>query len=215
MTQRHGGAHIWTHGGTDMNNTLHMEQHRPILAQCHRCMEDDYSWISPCGPNESLKLWWTWVIESYVDKIFCRYLPLFFLKFNLVCLFLRYSTQTITSWNLTGSHSMLWSPIISKEATAVTHRLGVWKQEWRPTRNGWLEATSKTCFSVWTQSMSWCFKQITVISINQSHFQQIKVFSEEISCFIIFKFQGVESYKTQKKIEKEITISGKKKEFVS
>jgi hypothetical protein len=29
-----------------------------------------------------------------------------------------------------------------------------WKQEWSPTRNGWLLAVSKTCFSVCTQSMS-------------------------------------------------------------
>ena len=32
--------------------------------------------------------------------------------------------------------------------------LTVWKHEWRPTRNGWFEAVSKTCFSVWTQSIS-------------------------------------------------------------
>ena len=31
---------------------------------------------------------------------------------------------------------------------------GVWKHECRPTRNGWFEAVSKTCFSVCTQSMS-------------------------------------------------------------
>lgn len=36
-----------------------------------------------------------------------------------------------------------------------SHLLSVWKQECRPTRKGWLEACSKTCFSVWTQSMSW------------------------------------------------------------
>lgn len=29
-----------------------------------------------------------------------------------------------------------------------------WKQEWSPTRNGWFDAVSKTCFSVCTQSMS-------------------------------------------------------------
>lgn len=36
-----------------------------------------------------------------------------------------------------------------------SHLLSVWKQECRPTRKGWLEACSNTCFSVWTQSMSW------------------------------------------------------------
>lgn len=35
-----------------------------------------------------------------------------------------------------------------------TYRLLVWKQEWSPTRKGWFEAISKTCFSVCTQSMS-------------------------------------------------------------
>ena len=32
---------------------------------------------------------------------------------------------------------------------------GVWKHEWRPTRNGWFDAVSNTCFSVCTQSMSY------------------------------------------------------------
>jgi len=37
---------------------------------------------------------------------------------------------------------------------ARAHLLGVWKHECSPTRNGWLEAISNTCFSVCTQSMS-------------------------------------------------------------
>jgi len=37
--------------------------------------------------------------------------------------------------------------------------LSVWKQECSPTRKGWFEACSKTCFSVWTQSISYLFKK--------------------------------------------------------
>ena len=36
----------------------------------------------------------------------------------------------------------------------MTCLLSVWKHECRPTRKGWLDACSNTCFSVWTQSMS-------------------------------------------------------------
>ena len=46
-------------------------------------------------------------------------------------------------------------PVIGRH----TYLLGVWKQECNPTRNGWLDATSKTCFSVCTQSMSWQRKE--------------------------------------------------------
>lgn len=35
------------------------------------------------------------------------------------------------------------------------YRLSVWKQEWRPTKNGLVDACSNTCFSVCTQSISW------------------------------------------------------------
>lgn len=37
--------------------------------------------------------------------------------------------------------------------------LSVWKQECSPTRKGWFEACSKTCFSVWTQSISYFLKK--------------------------------------------------------
>ena len=36
----------------------------------------------------------------------------------------------------------------------MLYLLAVWKHEWSPTRKGWFDACSKTCFSVWTQSIS-------------------------------------------------------------
>lgn len=43
--------------------------------------------------------------------------------------------------------------------TFSSHRLSVWKQEWSPTKNGLVDACSNTCFSVWTQSMSYTRKK--------------------------------------------------------
>ena len=54
-------------------------------------------------------------------------------------------------------HGMvMWDLFVCHSAS---YRLSVWKQEWRPTKNGLVDACSKTCFSVCTQSISFRVRQ--------------------------------------------------------
>lgn len=53
--------------------------------------------------------------------------------------------------------------------SASSYRLSVWKQEWRPTRNGLEDACSNTCFSVCTQSISCRYQEDNVQTTPQTH----------------------------------------------
>lgn len=61
--------------------------------------------------------------------------------------------------HLPFKHYIDMTKMYHKSTWALTwlepYRLSVWKQEWRPTKNGLVDACSNTCFSVWTQSISW------------------------------------------------------------
>ena len=54
----------------------------------------------------------------------------------------------------------------------MLYLLAVWKHEWSPTRKGWFDACSKTCFSVWTQSIS-CGKKFNT-SVKSWHSKKLQ-----------------------------------------
>lgn len=72
---------------------------------------------------------------------------------------------------------------ISAFPSETPHLLSVWKQECRPTRKGWLEACSKTCFSVWTQSISW--KKASKQSCVKANFYRKKIIRKPLTCNVM------------------------------
>lgn len=96
---------------------------------------------------------WTWSTGAGGEEmLFCdilKHLHLFVIHWQTDCHLGMTSYDKASSGS---SNNCRLSPSLTQER--CSHLLSVWKQEWRPTRKGWLEACSKTCFSVWTQSMS-------------------------------------------------------------
>lgn len=74
-------------------------------------------------------------------------------------LFAYYYILCVWSIVVVSLHYCHTSEALGGTERECVHLLSVWKQEWRPTKKGWLEACSNTCFSVWTQSMSWKTKR--------------------------------------------------------
>lgn len=99
---------------------------------------------SAFSPSENLRC--TWHLDHKILRRFTKqwlcYLSLYALNRSLRCLI---------GWNIFNETILLFIYDL--------YLLSVWKQECRPTRKGWFEACSKTCFSVWTQSISYFLKK--------------------------------------------------------